>query len=509
MRTFERRMVRMLGLALALLMTLGVPSGATAQGTAGEAKGSGGREYWYVLMMQDKRAGWMRTSEYPRDGKLVSSAEMEIRIKRNQLTVAIGISTEFVESMANEPVSMMSTMKLGQLPQTTRYRFLPDGVEVESSTGGNKQVAKVDKPQGAWDTPRKIAWMIEEGIAAGKTEFSTRSLDPSTGLVPATTTMKLVEKTTLDVMGKAVPALKWTTTTSAIPGESVQYTDERGEALRTETSIGGIQIIVVRADKALAMSGLEAPEILNASMVVPDKPISGAQERRKGVFVITSKAETLADLPSAGAQTVERVNAQTIRVKTDASATSLADKVDVENPVFRTSSAMISSSDERVKQITAAALKSHKNASPTEKAEILRAFVHGYINKKTMDVGFATATEVAQTRQGDCTEHGVLLAAMLRAADIPSRVVSGLVYVDGIKDGKGAFGYHMWAQALVEIDGKQRWMDVDAALSATRRVDATHIALQTLGMADGDTINALVDIVPTMGALSITVESVE
>lgn len=501
MIVLEHRMVRMLAGVLALIAVLGLPIDALAQEEA--------REQWYVLMMQGKRAGWMRTVEQRRAGKLVSSAEMEVRIKRDRLTVSIGISTEFVETPEHEPVSMTSTMKLGQLPQTTRYRFLPDGVEVESINGGNKQQAKRDRPEGEWSTPRKVAKLIAEGIATGKTEFSTRSLDPSTGLTPATMSMKLVEKTTLEVMGKVVPAIKWTTKTSAMPGESVQYTDEKGESLRTETSIGGITIVVLRADRALAMSGLEAPEILNASMVMPDKPITGAQGRQRADFVISSKADKLDDLPTTGSQIAERVDARTIRVRTDASRSSPADKADLDNPAFRSPSAMISSGDARVKRITADALKGKKDASAMAKAEALRSFVHTYINKKTMDVGFATATEVAQTRQGDCTEHGVLLAAMLRAADIPSRVVSGLVYVDGIKDGKGAFGYHMWAQALVEIDGAPHWVDLDGALSATRRTDATHIALQTLAMADGQTINALVDIVPTMGVLSITVERIE
>ncbi len=503
MSVLERQMVRMLAGVLAMVAALGMPTEAFGR--------SENREQWYVLMMQGKRAGWMRTIEQRREGKLVSSAEMEVRIKRDRLTVPIGISTEFVETPDHEPVSMTSTMKLGQMPQVTRYRFLPDGVEVESITGGSKQQSRRDRPAGEWSTPRKVARLIAEGIGAGKTEFSTRSLDPSTGLTPATTTMKLVERTTLEVMGKVVPALKWTTTTSAIPGESVQYTDEQGEALRTETSIGGMTIVVLRADRQLAMSGLEAPEILNASMILPDKAIENPQTTTRGSFLVRSSEKELAAFASTGSQVVERVDARTLRVKTDATRMSPAEKGDAENPAYTASSAMITSGDDRVKALTARALgKFMDDRIPAMlKAETLRVFVHEHINKKTLDVGFAAASEVARTGQGDCTEHGVLLAAMLRSAGVPSRVVSGLVYVPGIKDGKGAFGYHMWAQALVDVDGEARWMDVDAALSKSRRTDATHIALQTLAMSDGETINALVDIVPTMGKLSIIVESVE
>ena len=49
--------------------------------------------------------------------------------------------------------------------------------------------------------------------------------------------------------------------------------------------------------------------------------------------------------------------------------------------------------------------------------------------RRTFSQAFATAAEVAQSREGDCTEHAVLLAALARACGIPSRVAIGLVYV--------------------------------------------------------------------------------
>ena len=39
---------------------------------------------------------------------------------------------------------------------------------------------------------------------------------------------------------------------------------------------------------------------------------------------------------------------------------------------------------------------------------------------------------------GDCNEHAVLLAALARAAGIPTRIEAGLVYL------KGRFYYHAW-----------------------------------------------------------------
>ena len=142
------------------------------------------------------------------------------------------------------------------------------------------------------------------------------------------------------------------------------------------------------------------------------------------------------------------------------------------------------------------------------RAETMRKFVEKYVKAKDLDVGFASASEVARTRHGDCTEHGVLLAAMLRADGIPARVVSGLVYVETGEAG-GIFGYHMWAQALLEKAGKPTWVDLDGTLPGPRPFDATHVALGMSALAEGEEAQSLASILPLMGRLSIKVESAE
>src|SRR5690606_5201760 len=99
---------------------------------------------------------------------------------------------------------------------------------------------------------------------------------------------------------------------------------------------------------------------------------------------------------------------------------------------------------------------------PAVIAEKLRRFVHSYISNKSLDVGLASASEVCRTREGDCTEHATLLAAALRFAGIPSRVVSGLIYAEEFAGRSRIFGYHMWTQALLPDDaGAMRWVDLD------------------------------------------------
>ena len=92
--------------------------------------------------------------------------------------------------------------------------------------------------------------------------------------------------------------------------------------------------------------------------------------------------------------------------------------------------------------------------------------------------------EGARAAEGDCTEHATLLCAMLRADGIPARVGSGLIYADRFAGEEEIFGYHMWTQALLEIDGQERWVDLDPTLPS-RAFDATHIAVATSSLAAG------------------------
>ncbi|XOV76957.1 MAG: transglutaminase family protein [Phycisphaerales bacterium] len=138
----------------------------------------------------------------------------------------------------------------------------------------------------------------------------------------------------------------------------------------------------------------------------------------------------------------------------------------------------------------------------------MRRFVYRYINEKTLGVGFATASEVVRNRAGDCTEHAVLLAAMLRAEGIPSRGANGLIFIDQFGTGDKVFGYHMWTQALLnDADGRPVWEDFDA--SWPKAMDATHITTSVTDLGEDSMLDAYTTIARLLGVLAIEVESVE
>jgi len=140
---------------------------------------------------------------------------------------------------------------------------------------------------------------------------------------------------------------------------------------------------------------------------------------------------------------------------------------------------------------------------PAARAESIRAFVHDYISAKNLDTAFATASEVARLKRGDCSEHGVLLCALLRSNGIPARVATGLVYADQFAGAADIFGWHMWTQALID----DRWVDYDATLPV--RYDAAHILTGVSALAESDGLNDFTNAMLLIGNLVVEVESVE
>jgi hypothetical protein len=82
-------------------------------------------------------------------------------------------------------------------------------------------------------------------------------------------------------------------------------------------------------------------------------------------------------------------------------------------------------------------------------------FVFEFIKDKCLDVGFASAPEVARSPRGDCTEHTVLMVAMLRRLGVPARAALGWAALD--MGNETILGLHTWAEVKIG----QRWIPMD------------------------------------------------
>mmetsp|Transcript_18756 Transcript_18756/g.41735 ORF Transcript_18756/g.41735 Transcript_18756/m.41735 type:complete len:234 (+) Transcript_18756:940-1641(+) len=135
---------------------------------------------------------------------------------------------------------------------------------------------------------------------------------------------------------------------------------------------------------------------------------------------------------------------------------SIATPEEINDAEYRDPCSMVDNGDPEIIRLKDRIL-SEATTDEMERAKLLRTGVRRHIRHSTLAAGFATASETVRERKGDCTEHAMLLTALLKADGIPARVCTGLLYS---VTGGASMVWHMWSQAL--IGG--RWRDLDATL---------------------------------------------
>ncbi|TVS03126.1 MAG: transglutaminase domain-containing protein [Phycisphaerales bacterium] len=441
------------------------------------------------------------------EGNTVSKYRLVLEIRRDRQRLTIEQASSFVERPDGTPVSMRSEQSLGAEPVVLEASFKENGIELVTRSGG-REVRDTRPPiEGRWLPPAAAAEYVRQRLEAGAEEIVVRTVDPAGGLVPVTITRSNITRTEVEVIGKRIPAFRTSVRHSSLPGiESTEYLDASGRAVRSSINLGPMSLEIIASERELALAELDPPELMQRTFVRPDRLIERPRGATSASFVLSVPEGALPELPVSGAQTVEPLEDGRVRVHVRAGRTTPAP--DAADPVYLQASTMLDLTDPELIALHRRATR-NLGDDPKARAEALRRFVYRYITDKSLGVGFATASEVARTRHGDCTEHSALLAALLRLDGVPSRVVSGLIYADSFAGSDDIFGFHMWVQAAVEIDGERRWLDLDPALPERSIFDATHIALATSTLRDDEPTNSMVALVPLMGRLEIVVERVE
>jgi hypothetical protein len=106
---------------------------------------------------------------------------------------------------------------------------------------------------------------------------------------------------------------------------------------------------------------------------------------------------------------------------------------------------------------------------PRVVAERINRWVHDSL-EKVITVSVPNAVQVLRTRRGDCNEHTQLFTALARAAGIPTRIATGLAYVNG------KFYYHAWPEIHLRT-----WVAVDPTFGQFP-ADAAHLRFVAGGL---------------------------
>ena len=482
-----------------------------AAATANAHASTVGTVRWLQVLIDDAPCGWRsETSGLNAEGNHETASETRLSIRRAGTVSVVHIIQRFVESESGQPLEA-ETIDVGSGVRT-HWRFHDRTVVTETigGAGDAERVRRRTLSTDEWLSPRGVDALVMSRIEAGATSFRYAAVDQSVGIEPIIVSMKLLGREPVEIDGASQAAQQWQMTSSAMPGivNIIDIDPTSGRRIRERGRLPIGELAMIPTTEGVARAAIDAanlPEVLVASFTKADRAIPNPRSLRRVVLRVAAPEHA-----TPGTSVVQSVKpdpetpgSHLVTIDLDRSeAARSTDQSSPDEPPVAPASAFIDHDDAKRSERSIKLMQSRElpeDASREVVAETFRMWVHRHLRRKDFDTAFEPASTTAAARRGDCTEHGVLLCAMLRAKRIPARVAVGLIYVPELGGAKNVFGWHMWTQAW--IDG--RWVDLDATLRTP--FDATHILFSVSDLA---TANPAVDfgrLISAMGDVRIEV----
>lgn len=456
-----------------------------ASGVPLPADDSPSRETWQVIALRGQRIGYGHVveSRTERNGRpiVVTRFRMHTVMKRFDGKVSIIIDQRVEEDLDGNLLSFQ--FELSNPPVAMQeIRVVVSGGELRMTTisGGQTTNTQLAVPVDL-KSPHYPDRRIEESPPPPDSPAEMRLFDPQVGAVLS---IRLSNRGPAEFTvpgGQPQPGRRFTVEyLDGIPGLRVEgYTDRAGRLVYNEAPLLGTTTWNVTREVALA--DLPADVDIGLAALLPLKQkIEHPERLRTAVYRLQAEAGLADDLiPASELQTVERIDTRTLQVRVGVlppgAAVPPASGEPAPGAEYLASTALARSDDPEVANLAARAAAA--DAAPVAIAIGAERTVHRWLNRKNMSTNLASASEVVRSRSGDCTEHAVLLTALLRARQVPARVVVGVVYWDQYS----AFAGHAWTEAWLE----GRWVALDAT-QARAGCSADRIRLAHSSLAEGD-----------------------
>jgi len=415
---------------------------------------------WSVMSIMGVRVGHTHSTRVKRtkpDGgaEVETFVQSRMAVKRMGSSVEIHSDVRHFETPDGRPLRFNSRMVMSSTPSLSEGVIEDGRLRLKTTAGGITKEKEI-----AWDPECLLSegvrlFTVKKGFAEG-TKYRYKSFNAEYGKVEEVD-VEVQASETKTFQGKERKLNRVQMKSSLQQGVVVTtWVDDAGSALAMETSLMGLKIVLEPATKEEALKGAtaELPEIFFQTM-----PRSNAAlPRPREITALTVRLERpdggLADWkPPSETQSVVARDAKSVTLRVESKPPAAKTRPIEEQAIYLKPSPGVQCDDPDIVKAAREVAGDEKDLSVV--AGKLAGWVHKHIDKKSMDIGAATAKEVFKERSGDCSEHAVLLTAMLRAAGIPAKVCSGYLYF------RGAWGGHAWSSAWVG-----RWVDFDATLGA-------------------------------------------
>ena len=427
---------------------------------------------YFAVFMDGKKIGHCKRTRQASDGKVTTSETMVITISRGTVAITLRTSDTDIETTDGKPLGFKAISDIGIMATTIEGTVTPAGkVNVTITTGQSVQKRVMDWPEGALMSEGLRILAKKKGLTEG-TKYTVRTFASLT--LRAEDEERLVGPTkNVDLLGRVVPLTEIKTTTKGV--SATYYVDKNFRDQKFVLPAMGMNLEIVACSRVFALSKNDVADFLSRFLLSPPQPLKNVASAKSIIYTLAPTGKAKLHFPATDNQTVRNVKngsvIVTVRpVKAEAGATFPYKGKDKTALSALKTTRFVQCDDKKIKSLARKAVGDTKDTA--EAARRIEKFVRKYIKKKDLSVGYASAVEVAASRQGDCTEHAVLTAALCRAIGIPAQVVTGVAYVENFGGRKGVFGPHAWNRVLIG----DKWIGFDAALNG---YDAGHITLTT------------------------------
>jgi len=426
---------------------------------------------WLKVAIDGRKVGHVVQTREVDGDRVVTIERMELTMDRTGISIAMATEQRSVETRDGRPLSFASTLSLSGISTIQAGEIVGNEARVKTTSFGRTDERVIPWPEGA--VLSEGARLAEEkhGLAPG-TRYEFVTFEP-TSLIPVPVKAHVVgpERVTTGLVDEELIRVDQRLELPGAPIEAIAWVDRKHELRKSVQPLFGMSLELVACDEACAKAPNQPADVLDRTMVAAPRALTRAELGAEIETAIVLKGSAEATLPSVAEQRATQDAARRWRINVDPSA--VRDRA-APRPSNRTASRWLESDHPDV-----IALARSAAAGATDDDTRMRALerrVREHISNKSLRIGYASALETLRSREGDCTEHAVLLAALGRALGIPTRVVSGLAYAPAFSGRPNVFVPHAWAQAWVG----DRWESFDAALPG---FDAAHIAFS---VNDGD-----------------------
>jgi hypothetical protein len=456
---------------------------------------------YLAIFMQGKKVGHAVQTRRVEGGKVITSENVSITISRVGIPLTVKMNETSVETADGKPLNFESVQLLGFMTMKVSGTVDANGlVELTSSSLGMEQKTTMPWPQGAIMAEGLRLLTLQKGLKAG-TAYTATIFTP--GMMQALDADIIIGETkNVDLLGRVVRLTEVTTTFSApTTGRitSTSYVDDEMRTLKSTVPMAGMQVEMVACTKEFALGDNDVLELIGAMFVDSPASLDNPRSASAITYWLAPKPGLEFTIPTTDNQTVERLANGKIKLVVRPVGAPVGGTFPYQgnDPALLEAvkpTPFLQSDRKEIIELARRAIGNAKDAA--EAAKRIESFVADYIEDKSLSVGYASAAEVATSRQGDCSEFAVLTAALCRAVGIPAQVAAGIAYVKDFEGHEG-FGGHAWTQAY--IAGK--WVGLDAAFKGSGRggYDAGHIALAVGNGEPGDFLN----IASTLGRFKI------